>query len=280
MFELNQLEVLVAVVEEGTISKAADKLLISQPALSRTIQHLEDELGIKLFDRTKNKIFLNENGQLAYTLAKNLLNQAYSLKDELLSFDRLNYTIIVGSCAPSPIWALEEIINTKIESEIIDNSNDLIDGLLKNKYSMIILDHYIENNNFELLEMYDESLYIATVPSHPLSRLESISFNELDGQSILLSQKIGFWNSLCKLNLPNSKLLYQDDDIYNEVVDNSTLPSFRTDITIKKNNKDNNRIFVPISDDEAKVTYYLYFKKEHKDRYSYIKGRLKQIEWI
>ena len=53
MVELEQLKQLIAFVKYGTLSKAAEKLYISQPALSRSIQKLEKTLGVELFDRKK-----------------------------------------------------------------------------------------------------------------------------------------------------------------------------------------------------------------------------------
>ena len=53
MFELNQLEQLLAIEKYKTISKAAEHLNISQPALSRSIQRLEEELEVTLFERQK-----------------------------------------------------------------------------------------------------------------------------------------------------------------------------------------------------------------------------------
>ena len=73
MIELYMLIQLVAIAENGTISKAAEQLHISQPALSRTINKLEDILDMKLFDRSKNKVTLNENGLLAVKYAKKVL---------------------------------------------------------------------------------------------------------------------------------------------------------------------------------------------------------------
>ena len=75
MIEFYQLEQLVTIAKEGTLSKAAEVLLISQPALTRSIQRLEDDLNIKLFDRKKNKITLNDNGKLAVELFEKLLNE-------------------------------------------------------------------------------------------------------------------------------------------------------------------------------------------------------------
>lgn len=56
MIEFYQLEQLVTIAKEGALSKAAEVLLISQPALTRSIQRLEDDLNIKLFDRKKIKL--------------------------------------------------------------------------------------------------------------------------------------------------------------------------------------------------------------------------------
>lgn len=62
--DLNQLHYFTVVAETENITKAAQKLYITQPALSRAIARLEAELGIKLFDRKTNALILNDNGQL------------------------------------------------------------------------------------------------------------------------------------------------------------------------------------------------------------------------
>ena len=53
--ELNQLQQIVAIADENVLSRAAEKLHISQSALTRSIQRLEDELGIQLFDMCLRK---------------------------------------------------------------------------------------------------------------------------------------------------------------------------------------------------------------------------------
>ena len=65
MFELYQLEQLLAVSECGTLSQAAEQLHLSQSALSRSMQRLEAELQVPLFTRQKNRIELNECGRIA-----------------------------------------------------------------------------------------------------------------------------------------------------------------------------------------------------------------------
>ena len=65
MLDLEELRQLAAFARWGTLSRAAEELHISQPTLSRTMQSLEEEFGVSLFVREKNKIELNETGRRA-----------------------------------------------------------------------------------------------------------------------------------------------------------------------------------------------------------------------
>ena len=65
MIETSLLEQLVAFAEYGTLSEAAAKLHTSQPAVTRAMKRLENDLNVPLFTRTKNHISLNETGLLA-----------------------------------------------------------------------------------------------------------------------------------------------------------------------------------------------------------------------
>ncbi|MFM7181347.1 MAG: LysR family transcriptional regulator [Verrucomicrobiales bacterium] len=78
MFELRHLKYFVAVAEEGSINRAAARLRLTQPALSRQIRALEDEVGECLLSRTGNSIRLTEAGQLLLGEARGVLERAES----------------------------------------------------------------------------------------------------------------------------------------------------------------------------------------------------------
>ncbi len=71
--ELRQLIYFMAIVEHQTMHAASEALLISQPALSRSLSNLEDELGLQLFDHEKKRLVLNENGEMVLPYIKRIL---------------------------------------------------------------------------------------------------------------------------------------------------------------------------------------------------------------
>lgn len=87
MIELNQLQQFAAVAECGTLSSAAERLFVSQPALTRSMQKLENDLGVPLFDRARSRISLNGNGKFFLDLVRNLLSEADSCVERVRAFD-------------------------------------------------------------------------------------------------------------------------------------------------------------------------------------------------
>jgi DNA-binding transcriptional LysR family regulator len=79
VMDLRHARTFVAVAEFGTVSAAALRLRIAQPALSRQIATLEDELGLKLFDRTRGRLLLTAEGEALLGDCRTLLKQASSL---------------------------------------------------------------------------------------------------------------------------------------------------------------------------------------------------------
>lgn len=283
--DLQQLIQLVTIADLKTLSKAAEELLISQPALTRSIQRLEEELDVQLFDRKKNKITLNDNGKLAVEYARRILDESNNMINQLRIYDRSKRMINIGSCAPAPIWGLEYIFHQlypdiKATSHLDSNETLLLEGLENHEYSIIVINHPLENENYECLKLFDENLYLTVPPAHPLAMCKEISFSDLNGESILLLSTIGFWNEICLKMLPDSHLLFQDNhDIFDELANVSALPNFSSNITMISHINKRNRVFIPITDKEAYASYYVIFSKKDRKIFNPIKDLVNQIDW-
>lgn len=78
---ITQLHYVLAVAEYKNFTKAAERVFVTQPTLSMQVQKLEEELGIKIFDRTKKPIELTEVGARIVEQAKNIVNESNRIKD-------------------------------------------------------------------------------------------------------------------------------------------------------------------------------------------------------
>ena len=103
MIELEQLKQLIAFAKYGTLSKAAEELYISQPALSRSIQKLEKTLEVELFDRKKNKMELNKNGKTVIQYVEKILNLVDEMEEKISKDNQVQNNFSIGSCAPAPL---------------------------------------------------------------------------------------------------------------------------------------------------------------------------------
>ena len=260
MFELYHLVQLLTVAECGTLSGAAEQLHLSQPSLSRSMQRLESEIGVPLFTRHKNKIQLNENGRLAVEYAGKIMDQAQNMVSGIRDFDRKRHTLFVGCCAPAPLWdiipALSRLYpDLTISSEIRDSSL-LLNGLREGRYQLIILPYPVAEAGIFCTEYGEEHLFFSLPPAHPLSGCRELHLKDLNGETMLLRSRLGFWEGITDEKMPDTRFLVQEDTAFDELVKASALPSFHSDRAIRREGSPPNRILVPIADKEANVTYY------------------------
>lgn len=272
MIEFNQLEQLICIAKNKTISKAAQELLISQPALSRSMQRLESDLGVELFDHYKNKIELNKNGELVVKHAQKIIKSIQTMVEDVQEYDRSFHTISIATCSPAPMWDIEPLIKElypqiSIQTAVI-NKKDLLTKLKEKEYHLVITPKYIDDSQCFCIPYIEENLLLSLPLNHPLASKKEIKFHDLDGQTMLLYSNIGFWHDLHMQKTPKTKYLLQEERLtFNEIVKASTLPSYTSNLSIKREGKMSDRVILPINEEEAHVTYYVVMLKKNKKKY-------------
>ena len=274
MIEMYQLRQLVAIADCGNLSKAAEQLHLSQPALSRTMKKLEDLLGVPLFERGKNKIEMNENGRLAVEYAHKVLEDADLLVERVRAFDESQRTISVCSCAPSPLWmlipALSELYpNMKISSEMKYHDN-FLNELTKKKCHLLVMPEAVDNPEIKCTKLFEEQLYLSVPPAHPFSGYFEISLQDLEGETMLLFHDLGYWSHIHN-EMKNTRFIFQQElDSLTELIKVSALPAFTSSLIIPHDTTPN-RIYIPITDESAKVTFYCCYRKDDAKRFKELK---------
>ena len=268
MVELTQLQHLAAFQKHGTLSQAAEALHISQPALSRSMQKLEEELQVTLFERQKNKIRLNHNGQLAVDHARRILENVQDMAEQIQAADRRSRTISLGSCVPAPTWTAGPVLSSlypgmTISSEIQDIPK-LLEGLRNGLYQIIVIPYDPEDSELYCRAANRETLYLLLPPGHPFAKKADtgMRLEELDGETVLLYSTIGFWHSIHVKLMPHSRFLIQHDRAtFTELVNTTMLPSFMTNESIRYFGKKNDRVLVPLLNQETTIRFHYICKK-------------------
>lgn len=109
------------------------------------MRKIEDELQVTLFERTKNKIVLNEYSQISVKYAENILLQLDNMENAIQLLERQNRMMIIGACAPRILTKIYDLTLTFYQDVSIVTQiaqiDHLIKGLYDKSYQLIILPH-------------------------------------------------------------------------------------------------------------------------------------------
>lgn len=265
------LEELVTFAKYKTLAKTAEKLMVTQPTVTRGMQKLEDELGVALFDRQPNKISLTKAGELAAQKAQVVLDTNQEFVNEIRNYAQSQRVIKIASVAPGPQIVIDESHAQLAANIDLDQSLFEIDqvkpALQSHRYSLIITNHEIQTNLVESRYIGQESLYVNLDQFMYLANQQQITFKELAGLSFVVLNDIGPWRQVIQDHIPNAKFLYQAEyDSLHELTKYTNFPFFTTNITNPNNVYDtSDSVCLPITDDAATMTFYAaYLKNQRK----------------
>lgn len=184
---------ILEILKEGSFSKAADNLYISQPSLSRSIIDLENRLGVKIFDRSKKYIVLTPAGERLVSYIEKSQQLEMELLSDLEAMKKLDSQAInVGVISwKLPVFLpriIQEFKNNYPNVEInmsINHSVKLEGQLVKDDLDVAIINGPANNKSLEYLELYSSNIIIiANNDSKLVKRLNISKENKADGNII------------------------------------------------------------------------------------------------
>ena len=266
MIESYILQNLVAFADCGTLVAASEKVNVTQPSLTRSLQKLEDILGVPLFVRTRNTITLNQTGNLAVDYARRILALQNEMESEVVAFYNRTREIKVASIAPAPLWHLTHLFEksapeTKVTGRLSGENEALFSDLEHDRAQVVITTENRADERFYAREFFDEHLKVFLPKSHDLAVRDCVHLSDLAGETLIMASALGFWADVVKREIAGAKFIEQDDitDL-RDIINNSTLPAFVTDYTEKAAHlpglEQSDRIAVPITDAAVNVRFY------------------------
>ena len=172
--ELDQLRYFLQVARKGNFTRAAEDLMISQPALSRSIQKLEEELGQPVFERKTRSVSLTDAGTLLQARAQQVLSILEDTKAEITD-NGVSGRVRVGAIPTIAPYFLPEILrrfsaaHPKATLIVQENTTDvLLKSCTQGEIDMAIVALPVPVKYLEVEELFKEELFLVLPPDHEL----------------------------------------------------------------------------------------------------------------
>ena len=228
-----QLHQFLCVAQLGTVSAASEQLNISQPALSRSLARLEQELGTQLFDRNGRAISLNQAGATALEYVRSILHEERLMRIALNDLAHRATALHVGTVAPAPLWRLTALAVERFPEQLLSSHSTKQEDVERGVMDQL----------FDLGISYKPITYPAMRCCHLMDEHLSVS-------------------------IPNSTLIIQEDySVFQQLTQSSSALCFVTDAAYLSREIEG-RTIVPLTEKEACAHFYLIINAEASNQAS------------
>lgn len=224
--EIRQLEYFQAVAKVNNFTKAAENMFVSQPSITNGIHHLEEEVGVQLFDRTQKKVKLTVEGQVFLQRVEKILRAINDAVIEMQDFRNLNKGTIRLALPPMigaylfpnifpyfkkafPSLDLMVFEEGSLSARRMVEKEDVDLGLMILPASPDTL--------INTLPFFKEQIVLCTSTTHHLSQEKQISFRQLQNEKIILLKEDSYHRRLiineCLKNNFSPKVVFSSNQI-------------------------------------------------------------------
>ena len=203
--EIRVLRYFLAVAREESITRAAELLHLTQPTLSRQISQMEEELGVKLFDRGARKIVLTNEGLLLRRRAEEILELVDKTEKELTEQDeRIEGTVSLGCGDLASVELLPPLFRAfrarypAVRFDLYTGTADHIQDRMDRGLTDIgLLMEPVSVEKYEYIRLArQEQWWVVMHPDAPLARLARVTPQDLAGQPLILPRRLSVQSEL------------------------------------------------------------------------------------
>ncbi len=189
-------KVFLAVANEKSFSRAAGKLLRTQPAVSMTVRRLEGDLGEKLIDRSGRDLILTDAGQIVLEYARRFENLQRELENALAELrDNTSGRLVIGANESTTLYLLRHLqryrrafprVKVQVRRSL---SSRIPEQLIRGDLELGVISYDPGDPRLELKEIYADRLAFVVSPQHRLAGRSEVALNEL-GMEIFIAHNV------------------------------------------------------------------------------------------
>lgn len=191
-FTLQQLKLFEAVSRNGSYTRAAEELFLTQPAVSIQIKRLEEQVGLPLFELVGKKIFPTAAGEAMYEASKDILNRVEELKDSVIELKGEVKGPLKLSVVTTSKYFMPHLLGAflqrypEVEPKLrFTNRANVIDRLVNNEDDFVVMGQIPEDSNLEAYPFLENILCVVAPPDHPLASKKNIDLATLEKERFL-----------------------------------------------------------------------------------------------
>lgn len=191
--QIQQLTYFVAIAEQGSINKAAEKLFVTQPNLSKAISNLENELKVRIFNRTNKGVALTDEGKKLYQYARTIINQmeliqGLSEKEHAPVLSIASYPIITMGRLMAKFYnnyhdnrVALKLVENRLQQviESVEHGEAEIGFVMSNNVQVKELKHMLKFKNLQFHALGTDTWYANIGPNHPLYHASEVTMEQL-----------------------------------------------------------------------------------------------------
>lgn len=192
--EIRHLRLIKAIVEEGSITKAIDKLHLTQSALSHQLKEAEYQLGTKIFLRQNKKLILTKAGEKLYATANEILNKLFDTEKEIkqLIFGEVGEIRISTECYSSYHWlpsVLKQfhLLYPNIELKIVMEATHYpLQKLQENILDIAIISDPVKDENIKYIELFQDEMMMVVSENHSWTKKKFVVAEDFINEHLLI----------------------------------------------------------------------------------------------
>jgi len=193
-YDLKHLATFIAVAEELNFHRAAERLAMAQPAVSRIVLELEERLGVKLLERTTRKVRLTEAGRYMLEEAQEILgrieaaeNNTRLLASGTKAVLRVGYTTITGHSFMPDITREFRQTNPDVRVELSYMTSPMQrDKILQDEIDLGLIDGPFQSSEIESRLVARHKLWALLPPRHPLTSKTHLTMEDLASENLVI----------------------------------------------------------------------------------------------
>jgi DNA-binding transcriptional LysR family regulator len=212
---IQQMEAVISLVEEGSFSRAAKRMFLTQPALTKNIKNAEDYLGARLVNRSGTGISLTPEGKIVYDYARRMIKLRDETREKVLALrENIGGNIYVSASTIPATYILPRILSafSKINPDIkvyikTADSEEAMNMVLENEAEIGCIGKKPGNMKLTAKPLWKDRLILAVPKSHLWCKKKAVTLQELLNEPFVIREKGSATRELFEACLKKSKSL-------------------------------------------------------------------------